>query len=134
MPHRFPLLLAALMTLLFAAPAPAAPPLTVVPESWSGFDAAVAGRPILTGEYDAFGLWFSDAGANTTAYAESARGWAGRTAEGSADLTLPVHARIVVPGSSGLPAATSQLTVEAGFVNQGIELEGYDCAGHRSGW
>ena len=131
MPVRSPLLLAALLTLLLTSTAAAAPPVTVVPESWTGFDAAVGTGHIITGEYDAFGLWFSDAGANTTAFAESARGWAGRDAGGGVGgLLLPVQARLVVPGTSGRPAATSQLTVEAGIVNQGIEVEGYDCEGN----
>src|SRR3954453_20809900 len=59
--------------------------------------------------------------------------WTGST-DGAMDLLSPVTARIVIPGSGGIPAATSQLTVEAGIDEQdGVRLEGFDCQGRSLG-
>jgi hypothetical protein len=93
------------------------------------------GTPI-TDQYDAFGLRFSDAGAGTTLFYDdtqdpiSVNSWTGVSADGTANLNAPVQARIVVPGSGGVPAWTSQVTIEAGVAAPGtVEVEGYDCAG-----
>ena len=118
MPVRSPLLLALLATFAIAVPAAAAPP--VKPSS---IDVTGKIGTVVTDQYDAFGLLFSDAGVATSLFADSggavADSWVGTNPEGGANLDLPVNARIVVPGTGGDPAFTSQVTVEAGFAAPG---------------
>ncbi len=115
MPVRSSLLLAAFVTFSIAAPATAAPPVTVTPQS---IDITGKLGAVITSEYDPFGLRFSDAGANTTLFydppATPSNGWAASNGAGGANLAEPVNARIVIPGSGGIPATTSVVTVEAG--------------------
>jgi hypothetical protein len=133
MPYRPHLLLTVFALLAAAAPAAAAPPVTVTADSIDV--TGKLGTPV-TDQYDAFGLRFSDAGAGTTLFYDptedpvSINSWTGVGPSGSADLTQPVQARIVVPGSGGVRAWTSQVTIEAGDAAPGtLEVEGYDCAG-----
>jgi hypothetical protein len=132
MPAPFSLLLATIVTFLAAAPAFAAPPVTVTPDS---IDIAgkVNNTTRFSTEYDAFGVWFTSP---TTIFSESTPtvyGWAGSGVEGQ-DLLLPVNVRIVIPGTGGAPAATSQVTVEAGIDEfNGVRLEGFDCSGKSLG-
>jgi hypothetical protein len=133
MPVRPPLLLAALLTVALAAPAAAAPPVNVTPTS---IDTTGKVGTIITSEYDAFGLIFSNGGTKTLLadVDSSLPAWTGTDDDGSMNLLRPVQARIVVPGSGGVPAATSTLTVEAGIDEQaGVRLEGFDCFGNSVG-
>jgi hypothetical protein len=142
MPARFFLLLAALVTLVFAAPAAAAPPVTVTPDSidttgkLSQENQTAVYRVV--SDYDAFGLRFSEAEVGTAIFLDSAAParnvWGGINSSNTADFVSPIHARIVVPGSGGVTAATSRVVVEAGYSDIGqLELEGYDCFGNSLG-
>jgi hypothetical protein len=131
MPVRSPLLLATFVTLAVAVPAAAAPPVNVTPAS---IDVLPQEGTIITSEYDAKGLIFSN-GAPTMfdTIDSNIQTWNG-VADGAMNLLRPVQARIVVPGTGGIPAATSQVTVEAGIDELGgVRLEGFDCAGNSLG-
>ena len=132
-------ILTALILLVLAAPALAAPAVTVLPSSidTTGKISTDGAAPVyvVRTDYDAFGVWFSDAGVNTAIIndvaAPEALIWTGVNAANSVDFVSPVNARIVVPGSGGVPAKTSRVTVEAGYVDTpgNVRLEAYDCAG-----
>jgi hypothetical protein len=127
MPVRSPLLLAVFACLATAVPAAAAPPVTITPDT-----SGVAAGSIVTDEYDAFGLIFSQ-GTMFNRIDSGLATWTGST-NGAMDLLSPVTARIVIPGAAGAPASTSQVTVEAGIDEQdGVRLEGFDCAGRSLG-
>ena len=83
-------------------------------------------------EYDDFGVRFSD-GVNTGLFSDgSALAWGGINAAGIVDILAPIQGRLVMRGTGGIPAQTSQLTVEAGFAAVGtLQLEALDCAGNR---
>ena len=131
MPVRSPLLLATFVTLALVVPAAAAPPVNVTP-------ASIAVLPkegtIITSEYDSLGLIFSNGEPTMFNTIDgNIQSWNGVT-NGVMNLLRPVQARIVIPGTGGIPAATSQLTVEAGTDEQGgVRLEGFDCAGRSLG-
>ena len=132
MPVRSSLLLATFVTLVAAVPAAAAaaaPPVLVEP----GSVGAKVGS-IITTEYDAFGLIFSN-GAPTmlSSIDEGLLTWTGAT-NGAMDWGAPVRARIVLPGTGGRAAATSSVVVEAGYDERaGDFVEGFDCAGRSLG-
>ncbi|MDA0163750.1 Ig-like domain-containing protein [Solirubrobacter ginsenosidimutans] len=130
MPVRSSLLLATFVTLAAAVPAAAAPPVLVEP----GSVGARVGS-IITTEYDAFGLIFSN-GAPTmlSSIDEGLLTWTGATPTGAMDWAAPVRARIVLPGTGGQAAATSSVVVEAGYDERaGDFVEAFDCAGHSLG-
>src|SRR4051812_15467385 len=138
MPARSPLFLAVIAALALAAPAAAAPPVSVTVDSidttgkLSPADATATYRVV--DDYDAFGLRFSEAGVGTAIFRDVAppavNVWGGISDKGTTDLISPVHARLVVPGTAGRTAVTSKLVVEAGVSGIGqLELEGFDCSG-----
>jgi hypothetical protein len=123
MPVRSPALLTIFACLATAAPAAAAPPVTVTPDQ-----VQLADGTVVTTEYDAFGLHFS-AGTLFSHIDSGLPTWLGTT-----DLVGEVNARIVIPGTGGRAAATSQVTVEAGIDElDGVFVEGFDCDGKSLG-
>jgi hypothetical protein len=142
MPVRSPLLLALFACLAFAAPAAAAPPVSVTVDSVpTTGKLSVANSPAayrIESDYDALGLRFSDAGVGTAIFQDTAAPainvWGGIGADGTADFVSPIQARIVLPGTGGQTAATARVVVEAGYSDIGqLELEGYDCLGRSLG-
>lgn len=128
MPYRF-LLPAAALLLALAATAHAAPPTTVTPQFWPGFQAAADNGTLVTKEYDAAGLWFTSPDTGIFNDGGNVFGWGGR-----GDITRPVDVRFVIPESGGTPAATSSVTVEAGIDELGgVRVEGFDCFGNSVG-
>jgi hypothetical protein len=128
MPYRSLLPAAALM-LALATPAHAAPPTTITPQFWPGFQAAADNETLVSKEYDAAGLWFTSPDTGIFNDGGNVFGWGGR-----GDITRPVDVRFVIPGSGGAPAATSSVTVEAGIDELGgVRVEGFDCSGRSVG-
>src|SRR4051794_11100152 len=118
MPARSPLLLAVLAALALAAPAVAAPPVTITPDliNTDGKVSPPSGPAVhtFTDEYDAFGLRLSDGGVQTALFDDDnttavVLAWSGVGETGNADLLAPVQARIVIPGTGGVPASTSRV-------------------------
>jgi hypothetical protein len=136
MPVRLALLLAALLTVATAAPAAAAPPRNVTPDQLPGYAEKQGTGYVVRADYDPFGLWFSERGANTTIWTidSNVPSWTGVSVGGANALLFPVQAKIVLPGTGGIPASVSRLVVEAGTDEQaGVRLEGYDCDGNSVG-
>jgi hypothetical protein len=123
MPVRSPLLLTVFACLAIAVPAAAAPPVSVTPDK-----VQLADGTIVTTEYDAFGLIFSQ-GTLFQHIDGNLPSWLG-----TPDLVGAVNARIVIPGTGGRAAATSQVTVEAGLDElSNVFVEGFDCSGSSLG-
>ncbi len=91
------------------------------------FESAVA---VITNEYDAFGVHWSDAGVDTGIFNDPPLAWGGINASGEVDLIAPVQGKIVVPGTGGVQGQTSSLSVEGGEADPGnLLLEVFDCDG-----
>jgi hypothetical protein len=83
----------------------------------------------ITNDYDAFGLAFGVGGETTAIVNDPPLAWAG-VVNGAVNLRGPVHGAFVLPGTGGVEAQTSRLSVEGGFAAVGtLRLEAFDCAG-----
>ena len=120
MPVRSPLLLAVFACLAVAAPAAAAPPVTITPGviDIEGRVSPPYGTAVykFTDEYDAFGLRLSDGDVRTAVFDDDPTpagvtyGWSGVTAavsttDGRAEMTLTTSMRLTPPAAR--PAHTN---------------------------
>jgi len=88
-----------------------------------------------TSEYDAFGVHFSAGppapNTPTAIYSDPPLAWGGVNGSGIVDLLASVDGMLVMPGTGGLAAQVSCLTVEGGFAGVGnLLLEAFDCDGN----
>ena len=89
---------------------------------------------VVTNDYDAFGVHFSDGGVDTAIFSDPPLAWGGVNGGGVVDLIEPVQGKIVVPGTGGSAGQTTSLSVEGGFAAVGsLLLEIFDCDGNLIG-